>query len=342
MLRKILIIVSLVLAGLTASIILFLTVLFLATGGDYSVPATTAADGSLPVLDIDGYPFHGEVFGNRENRVIIVLHGGPGGDYRYILPLKELSDDYCIVFYDQRGSGLSPRVPDEELTVDRYIQDLDGIIDRFSPDRQVILIGHSWGAMLGSIYIGRHPDKVEKAVLAEPGFLNGQFMDLFYERTGLDDMKLRGRVLRALIRAYGESLHVKGPDGQARKDYMMNRFMTTPMPENPLSGYYRDNDLRNASWSSWRFGSAASSRLPASGLDAEGNMLDMTKGVEKWPGTALFISGSENTIIGPDIQTQQIKLFPRARLVVIEGAGHTMFGEKPEESLKVIRSYLSE
>jgi pimeloyl-ACP methyl ester carboxylesterase len=32
--------------------------------------------------------------------------------------------------------------------------------------------------------------------------------------------------------------------------------------------------------------------------------------------------------------------FPNAELEVIEGAGHTMFGEKPAESLAAVRRYL--
>ena len=41
--------------------------------------------------------------------------------------------------------------------------------------QKVNLVGHSWGAMLASAYLGQYPEKVDHAVLAEPGFLTSEF-----------------------------------------------------------------------------------------------------------------------------------------------------------------------
>ncbi|MDF1569928.1 MAG: alpha/beta hydrolase, partial [Spirochaetaceae bacterium] len=256
--------------------------------------------------ELEGYRFHGEVHGAIDSPVVIVLHGGPGGDYRSLLPLTALEDDYRIVFYDQRGSGLSPRVPDEELTLDRYIADVDLFVERFSPDSRVRIIGHSWGAMLASAYIGRHQDKVAAAVLAEPGFLDEEHRQVFEEMTGLSDLEPSPRVIAA------------------------------------LAAYYPDDDLENAVGDSWRFGAAASAAIPGSGIDKNGRLIDLAAGVETWSGKALFVSGSENSIIGPDYQAEQMSRFPHAQLSVVEGAGHTMIGEKPTESLAIIRRFLAD
>src|SRR5215216_4138507 len=41
-------------------------------------------------------------------RRLLVLHGGPGADHRYLLPqMLELDDEHELVFYDQRGGGQS-------------------------------------------------------------------------------------------------------------------------------------------------------------------------------------------------------------------------------------------
>ena len=106
--------------------------------------------------------------------VIIVLHGGPGGDYRSLMGLQVLADEYFVVFYDQRGSGLSERVPAEEFSFQVMLKDLDSIVDLYGKGEPVHLVGHSWGGMLASGYLGYAPDKVDKAVMAEPGFLNVQ------------------------------------------------------------------------------------------------------------------------------------------------------------------------
>jgi proline iminopeptidase len=340
MFRKILIIVALVLGSLFLLTSAATAVLYFTHTGDYNILATTAEDATLPAIELDGYRFHSETFGDPTNPVIVVLHGGPGGDYRSILSLSALEDQYFVVFYDQRGSGLSPRVGSDELTLDRFIADLDLIVEQFSPGRQVIIIGHSWGAMLASAYIGRHPDKVSHAVLAEPGFLDNEHMETYYEKTGLRNLKPSLKLLAILAGAWSESLHIKGPDSQARQDHLINSFFSNPMDNHPLAGYYRDGKLENAAGDYWRFGALASRTIPASGLDSDGRLIDLAAGVENWDGNALFLSGSENSIIGPDYQRTQMDRFPRSEIVVIEGAGHTMFGEKPAESNSAVRTYL--
>ena len=49
---------------------------------------------------------------------VIVLHGGPHFDHRYLLPdMDRLSDSYRLIYYDQRGHGASEsRVKPEDVT----------------------------------------------------------------------------------------------------------------------------------------------------------------------------------------------------------------------------------
>ena len=121
--------------------------------------------------------------------------------------------------------------------------------------------------------------------------------------------------------------------------------MQTPMEGHPLAGYYPEGDMENAAGEDWRFGSLASATVPATGMDADGKLICLAAGGADWTeagGRAIFMAGSENTIIGPDFQRSQMHYYPGAELAVIDGAGHTMIGEKPEESLNVIREFLED
>lgn len=315
--------------------------LYAANAGNHTVAATTADDRSLPAIELGGYRFHAESHGDAHYPAVLVLHGGPGGDYRMLLPLTRLADEYHVVFYDQRGSGLSPRVPDAELTFDRFVADVGLFVDRFSPDQPIRIVGHSWGAMLAAGYIARNPARVSHAVLAEPGFLDHEGMERFNERTGLDAGRPSFAVMTAMSTAWAESLHIEGPDPYARADYRLGRFLRTPLEDHPLAGYYPDNDLRNAVAPMWRFGARASRAVPASGTGPEGRLIDLAAGIERWQGQALFLAGSENTIIGADVQQTHARRFRDARLVIIEGAGHTMIGERPDVSIGAIRAFLA-
>ena len=125
----------------------------------YLVPPTVAEDASLPAIEMNASRFHLETFGNPTDPVIVFLHGGPGGDYRSLLRMGQrfggysLADDYYLVYWDQRGTGVSKRHDRDVLTLDIYTEDLNALVDRYAAGRQVYLIGHSWGGMYASQYI---------------------------------------------------------------------------------------------------------------------------------------------------------------------------------------------
>ena len=123
---------------LSTMIILSLTI---TSCSSIRVRRTTDQDPSTPSMVLNGYPFHAEAFGDPQNPVVIVLHGGPGADYRYLLPLTPLAEDYYLVMYDQRSSGLSPRQPAKEIGADSFIEDLDAFVTHFGNGQPVYLLG---------------------------------------------------------------------------------------------------------------------------------------------------------------------------------------------------------
>jgi proline iminopeptidase len=339
MIRKIALITATGLGVITLVLAIGVVILYISAQGEYSVPATTIDDPTLPYIELDGYRFHGETFGDPSNPTIVVLHGGPGGDYRSLLPLQRLADEFYLVFFDQRGAGLSPRSSEDQLTLEQYLTDVDLFVDRFSPGNPSLIVGHSWGAMLATAYIGRYPNKVAAAVLAEPGFLDQTGMENFNARTGLSGAAPSPSIMAAMTAYWAESLHVHGPDDHARSDYLFGSFFSAPLNDHPLSGYYPDGDIARAAGEFWRFGAAASKAVQRSGIDGEGRLIDLAEGVENFDGSVLFLTGGENTIIGEDVQRRHMKRFNDARIAIIDGAGHTMIGEKPDESLAAIRRF---
>jgi proline iminopeptidase len=326
-----------ILMGIVAGLAVLFVLGFVLTIGDHTVPKTVAQDPSIPHVTINGVTYHAETFGDPSNPVIITIHGGPGSDYRSILSLQALADEYYVVFFDQRGSGLSPRVNPEEITVASAIADLDSIIDYYRNGEQVNLVGHSWGAMLASAYLGQYPEKVNHAVLAEPGFLTTEFAEEWAEGT---KMKYSVPLLYYFLKTKFESLHVKGPDPDAANDYFVHQWNLYPGSDHPQIGYYCAGDIPDSE-ASWRSGTQASSALFQEALDASGNFdINLAAGVEHFSNKVLFMTGECQTVIGADFQSRQMELFPNAELAVIPGAGHEMFLENPEASVAVVRAYL--
>jgi proline iminopeptidase len=312
---------------------------YILTIGDHTVPATVDQDKSLPSITIDGYTYHAETYGDPENPVVITLHGGPGSDYRSILNLQQLADKYYMVFFDQRGAGLSPRVSPEEITLASAIADLDSIVEYFGKGQKVNLVGHSWGAMLASAYLGQYPEKVDHVILAEPGFLTAEFMQRWSEKIQLT---FSPGVITYFIKIKFESLHVMGIDDHAMDDYFAHHQNLYQGEDHPQAGYYCPGGKPDPE-GTWRFGAAAASSIQASAIDAEGNItLNLVEGVENFTDRVLFITGECQSDIGVDWQREQMAFFPNAELVIIPDAGHEMFAENPEESIAAVREYLND
>jgi pimeloyl-ACP methyl ester carboxylesterase len=109
---------------------------------------------------------------DRRNPVLIWLHGGPGSSETPVLRVLNgaLEDHFTVVYWDQRlaGQTLVPFAPPPaSLTVGQMLSDLEVVVDRVRArlgQDKVILVGHSWGTMLGVLYASRHPDKVASYV----------------------------------------------------------------------------------------------------------------------------------------------------------------------------------
>ena len=78
--------------------------------GCAGVSATVENDPSLEFVELGNYKFHVRTVGDKQLPPLIVVHGGPGGDSKYLYSIEGLSRNHHVIFYDQRGTGLSPKV----------------------------------------------------------------------------------------------------------------------------------------------------------------------------------------------------------------------------------------
>lgn len=115
------------------------------------------------------------------NPIILILHGGPGSNMAYYSYYwqTDLEKHYTIVHWDQRGSGSTyyynekkAEVPSLELLLSDLNELVDHLRIKYNKDN-IILMGHSWGTVLGAIYAGKHPEKISHYVSV------GQVVDIW-------------------------------------------------------------------------------------------------------------------------------------------------------------------
>jgi pimeloyl-ACP methyl ester carboxylesterase len=104
---------------------------------------------------------------DRNAPALILLHAGPGVSeaalFRHFN--ADLERHFLVVYWEQRGAGRSfaADIPPQSMTITQFLRDLDEVVQlvrgRFDKDR-VVLVGHSWGTVLGTLYAHDHPEKI--------------------------------------------------------------------------------------------------------------------------------------------------------------------------------------
>jgi len=117
----------------------------------------------LQVSDIHTIVY--EEAGNPDGRPALFLHGGPGvgilPDYRRFFD----PDFYRVILVDQRGAGRStPHADIRENTTADVVADLEAIRQQLGID-QWLVMGGSWGSLLGVAYAIAHPDSITGLII---------------------------------------------------------------------------------------------------------------------------------------------------------------------------------
>ncbi len=103
---------------------------------------------------------------NPDNPVLLFLHGGPGASTRMAAAAwKSWERYFTVVHWDQRGAGKTFQRNGAEgcgqLTLERMIADgievAEFLLDHLRKEK-IILVGHSWGSVLGIHMVKRRPE----------------------------------------------------------------------------------------------------------------------------------------------------------------------------------------
>ncbi len=116
--------------------------------------------------------YNGKIFHLRvktrdlSSPVVLFLHGGTGSpDRGHVMKYQSpLAKQFTLVCYDQRGAGLAYDKKEAntlDLTREIYMDDIHTLIaylkERFIKDK-IILVGHSFGSVLGVWYANEYPE----------------------------------------------------------------------------------------------------------------------------------------------------------------------------------------
>ncbi|MGB3543638.1 alpha/beta fold hydrolase, partial [Rubrivirga sp.] len=102
---------------------------------------------------------------------VLVIHGGPGSSLlpfaRTIARRTDLELDHTLAYWEQRGTGRSRgALREDDLSLAAILEDAIEVAarltDRFK--RPPVVVGHSWGTVIGVMLAQRRPDLVASYV----------------------------------------------------------------------------------------------------------------------------------------------------------------------------------
>ena len=117
-------------------------------------------------LAINGIRYHVRTWGEPQQQTFFLLHGWMDLSASFQFLVNALKNNWRVIAPDFRGFGPSAWSGGAYYFPD-YFADLDRLLDHYSPNVPVNLIGHSMGGNVAGLYAGIRPQRVAKLVLLE-------------------------------------------------------------------------------------------------------------------------------------------------------------------------------
>lgn len=239
---------------------------------------------------------------------LIILHGLFGSAANFRTLAGKFGEFYTVTSLDLRNHGSSPH--DDDVSLDSMAADIIEFMDDHHCDKAV-LMGHSLGGKVAMQAALSFPDKISKLIV-------GDIAPVEYPRH--HDRIFDG--MKAVSRAHVSS----------RKE--AHRILADYVDIPEVRSFLLTNFVRDADGSlDWRINVKA--------LEAGYAHIAARPHGEPYTAPSLFIRGALSDYVRKAYFPAIYQLFPAAEIVTLEGTGHWLHAEKPQEYADIVLKFLS-
>ena len=280
-----------------------------------------------PVEAFDGTRLAVRAAGPPDGPILLFSHGFSLDMTTWREQWSDLGDEFRCVALDHRAHGRSEIPPTGDVSLRSMGRDLVTVLDAVAPDRRVVLVGHSMGAMAVLAIAEQRPDLFGPKI-AGVAFLGASASDLLRGAMGGVTELLRPRLgsLAAAARRV-DRLRKAILAGPAEVPAIVAR-VTQFAPEAPDDVV--DHVLHLAD--------RTSSLVWTDGL-SELMRMDLRDALARITVPALVAVGDQDRVTPPAVGVELAAALPGGRLFLIEGAGHIAMLERPERLNPELRAF---
>jgi proline iminopeptidase len=253
---------------------------------------------------------------------LVLLHGGPGATHHDFHPSFSRAAGFAqVIYYDQRGCGLSDYAPGKGYCMDQAVDDLDRLRRAIGVDQWVVL-GHSYGGLLAQCYAMKHPESIKGLVLV-------------CASTGLHGQSMPSRQREFISQQEQEKMgEIRKTSGLSVAQLIYNNFLNGDWKRQSYYKPTHDQIARGALYG-WVHDNNFNPIMSASA-----NAVDLTGAFEQCPIPTLLIEGTWDMSWNTDKPGQLAKNHPNARLVMFEESGHSPFEDEPVRFFSVLKEFM--
>lgn len=98
---------------------------------------------------------------------VVMVHGNPTWSFFYRGLVSGLREKYRAIVPDHIGCGLSDKPDDAhyDYVLGRRVDDLDALLDHLDLKRNLTLVLHDWGGLIGMAWACRRPERIGRLVI---------------------------------------------------------------------------------------------------------------------------------------------------------------------------------
>lgn len=264
---------------------------------------------------VNGITLHYLDWGPAEAPPVVLLHGITGHARVWDHLAERLLPGRRVLALDQRGHGDSDPAPDDDYRVGAMADDVAAFAGSLRLDR-FALVGHSMGGRIAIKYAADHAARLERLVIIDIG------PDI--NLAGLQ--RVRDMMAKSPERIESEEWAVEyirraNPLQDVRMLRERVRHGLKRLPDGELT---------------WKYAKGLRDMMREGRRDA----VDLWEPLPRIPCPTLIVRGAESDILAPEVAKKMAERLPDGHVVEIEGAGHTVPADRPEEFVREIRAFL--
>lgn len=268
-------------------------------------------------VEANGLNLHYVEWEGNNAHTVVCLHGGTGNARDWDTVARDLSPEYRVICFDQRGHGKS------DWSIDGYwpwqlAEDLHQAIQQLDVS-SVHLLGQSMGVWTAIAYAGNHWQDLAHLVLTD----FGPEVGVDVARSINSNIAYRPRAFRNSEEAY-LWLQQAYP---TRPDPLLRRRVEHGMRENWVGRMI------------WLHDPEFTYITGSAGKQAHSYLWTQLAKIEC---PTLIVRGENSTHLTPELLDRMVALVPSAEGAIVKDSEHFLFDENPDEYIQTVRAFLEE